>query len=888
MRSDDPFGTRDKIKFDGKEVIIYRLERLEDQGLGNISQLPNSIKILLENITRHVDGRLVTEQDVENLAKWRPNNGQKREIPFNPARVILQDLTGVPSVVDLAALRSALKRYGGNPAEINPLIPVDLVIDHSIQVDDFGNPNALSFNEAKEFERNKERYTFLRWAQNAFKNFRIIPPGGGIVHQVNLEYLSSVVQMKKIGTELIVFPDTLIGTDSHTTMINGIGVLGWGVGGIEAEAVMLGQPYYMPIPEVVGFKLYGELNDGITATDLVLTVTQILRRHGVVGKFVEFYGPGLKNLSLQDRATISNMSPEYGATMGYFPIDEETLNYLIATGRGKLVKLVKVYTQNQGLFLEDPSKTPLFSETLELDLSSIEPSLAGPKRPQDRIPLKSMRTQFRKDLVDVFGKKCEKVGLETKALTDGSVVIAAITSCTNTSNPSVLIGAGLLAKKAVERGLKVRSHVKTSLAPGSRVVIKYLQETGLLHYLEALGFYLVGYGCTTCIGNSGPLPKAITDEIQHNNLVVAAVLSGNRNFEGRVSPFTKINYLASPPLVVAFAIAGKIDVDLTTEPLGIDSHGSPVYLKDIWPKREEIADKMRVLTPKMFKDQYSDIFEGIPHWKNLDIPRGELYKWNPDSTYIREPPFFIKFPLDLPRVKDIKGARVIALLGGTVTTDHISPAGAIPLNSPAGKYLISRGIKPVNFNSFGSRRGNHEVMMRGTFGNIRLKNKLTPGKEGNWTRYFPSNEELSIYDAAIRYAAKNIPLIVLAGKEYGTGSSRDWAAKGTYLLGIKAVIAESFERIHRSNLVGMGVLPLQFPEGESCETLGLQGHEIFDLIGLESLKLGSHIRVIARDGNDAKKEFSAKLRLDTPIELEYYRNGGILHTVLRNMIKKSD
>ncbi len=881
----DFFGIREKIEFNGQQATIFRLDRLEEQGLGKISRLPNSIKILLENLVRHVDDYLVTEEHVKTLAQWNPKKTQKREIPFIPSRVILQDLTGVPAVVDLAALRSAMKRAGGNPAEINPLIPVDLVIDHSIQVDYSGKSDAMSLNEKKEFERNQERYTFLRWAQKALNNFRIVPPGRGIIHQVNLEYLSSVVQTRKMGTDLLAFPDTLVGTDSHTTMINGIGVLGWGVGGIEAEAVMLGQPYYLLVPEVVGFKLYGELNEGITATDLALTITQILRKHGVVGKFVEFYGSGVQKLTLQDRATISNMSPEYGATMGYFPIDEETLSYLIATGRAHLVELVRTYTKAQGLFLEDTSTAPNFTETLELDLGTIEPSLAGPKRPQDRIPLKSMRTQFSADLIKMFKKEPKNSKLASNRLTDGSVVIAAITSCTNTSNPSILIGAGLLAKKAIERGLKIKSHVKTSLAPGSRVVTSYLKETGLLLFLEKLGFYLVGYGCTTCIGNSGPLQGHIIDEIQQNNLVVAAVVSGNRNFEGRINPYIKANYLASPPLVVAFAIAGKVDIDLTTEPIGTDSNGKPVYLNDIWPKREEIEEKMRVLTPKMFEDQYSKVFEGTELWKNLSVPEDELYNWDPKSTYIQEPPFFKNFPLTPPESIDIKGARVLALLGDSVTTDHISPAGAIPATDPAGKYLISRGIDPTNFNSFGSRRGNHEVMMRGTFGNIRLRNKLTPEKEGDWTRHFPTDAVIPIYEAAMRYAAEKISLIVLAGKEYGTGSSRDWAAKGVYLLGVKAVIAESFERIHRSNLIGMGVLPLQFKEGETYESLELNGTEIFDLSGIEDMKPGGEIQVIARKINGDRKEFSVRLRLDTPIELEYYRNGGILHTVLRKMIK---
>jgi aconitate hydratase len=808
-----------------------------------------------------------------------------------------------------------MQRLGGNPDDINPLIPADLVIDHSVQVNYFGTSYARSYNEKKEFERNYERYALLRWAQINFDNFRVVPPGRGIVHQVNLEYLGKVVQLREINGELVAYPDTLVGTDSHTTMINGLGILGWGVGGIEAEAVMLGQPYYMPAPEVVGVKLYGELKEGVTATDLVLRVTQMLREHGVVGKFVEYYGPGVSKLSLPDRATIANMSPEYGATMGFFPIDEKTLQYLLLTGRKKEhVELVKLYAIEQGLFLTENAPEPLFSETLELDLETVEPSLAGPKKPQDRIPLGEMKHTFREAMERTFGKKLEvkeelediehKRWLEEKAkkysvtcpvdhfnsfdIVHGSIVIAAITSCTNTSNPSVMVGAGLLAKKAVERGLKTKSYVKTSLAPGSRVVTEYLKASGLLPYLEALGFHLAGYGCTTCIGNSGPLPEKVVNAVQNHDLVVAAVLSGNRNFEGRIHPLVKANYLASPPLVVAYAIAGCIDRDLTSEPLGYDPNNEPVYLRDIWPTSKEIQQVVEnTVESKMFETQYSKVFEGAKLWKELKIPEGKLYEWDPKSTYIREPPFFMDFPLDPPENGDIRDARVLALLGDTITTDHISPAGAIPSNEPAGQYLISRGVQIEDFNSFGSRRGNHEVMMRGTFGNIRIRNKLVPEKEGGWTLYQPTGEEIPIYEAAMRYQENNVPLIVIAGKEYGTGSSRDWAAKGTQLLGIEAVIAESFERIHRSNLLGMGVLPLQFMEGDNAEKLDLNGTEVYDIIGIKNIEPGGELTVVVKNETEDEKKFNVLLRLDTPIEVDYYRNGGILHTVLRNMVKSS-
>lgn len=885
----NPFNAKDVIDTVSGPVTIYKLSRLEEMDIGNISRLPYSIKILLESLLRHVDGKIVTEKDIELLAKWDSKKRTEGEIPFFPARVILQDFTGVPVIVDLAALRSVMQRLGGNPARINPVIPTDLVIDHSVQVDYYGASYALMYNQKKEFERNYERYSVLRWGQTTFDNFQVVPPARGIVHQVNLEYLASVVWVRKVKNELIAYPDTLIGTDSHITMINGLGVLGWGVGGIEAEAVLLGQPYHMPVPEVVGFKLYGELKEGVTATDLVLTITQILRNYGVVGKIVEFYGPGLGKLCLPDRATIGNMSPEYGATATFFPVDAETLNYLLGTGRKEEhVEMVKQYAIQQGLFRMDDAPEPLFSDKVELDMGTVEPSLAGPKRPQDRISLGKMKKTFQNDMEKTFIRtkgseaemphdyngwlgeggsyKTQHIPLEDSQanfyakcgekvpVTNGSVVIAAITSCTNTSNPSVMISAGILAKKAVEYGLKVKPHVKTSLASGSLVVTDYLKASGLLPYLEALGFHLVGYGCTTCIGNSGPIPENIAQIVKDKGLVVAAVLSGNRNFEGRINPLVRANYLASPPLVVAFAIAGAVDVDLKNEPLGYDPNGIAVYLKDIWPKREEINQVIReILDSKMFKEEYSEIFEGTKLWQELDVPEGELYEWNPKSTYIQEPPFFEGFSLKLPEMGDIKDARVIALLGNSITTDHISPAGEIPVDSPAGQYLISRGVKKKDFNSFGSRRGNHEEMM--------------------------------IYDAAMLYKETGTPLIVIGGREYGSGSSRDWAAKGTYLLGVHTVIAESYERIHRSNLIGMGILPLQFKEGDTAERLGIKGNEVFDIIGINSVKPGGEISVLFRDGKETERRFQAVVRLDSDIEQEYYRNGGILQTFLRNILK---
>ena len=893
----DPFGVRTTLETDHGPMVFYRLQRLEEMGIAPVSRLPFSIKVLLEAALRQCDEFTITQEDVVVLARWSPTSVVPREIPFKPARVILQDFSGVPAVVDLAALRSAIQRLGGDPSRINPLVPVDLVVDHSVQVDYFGSAYALLYNTQREFERNRERYKFLRWGQKAFTNFRVVPPATGIVHQVNLEYLATVVQIRSQNGETVAFPDSLIGTDSHTTMINGLGVLGWGVGGIEAEAVMLGQPLYMLMPEVIGFKLYGELPEGATATDLVLTITQMLRKKGVVDKFVEFYGPGLKYLSLPDRATIANMAPEYGATVGFFPVDEETLRYLAGTGRDEeLIDLVERYTKEQGLFRADDMSDPEFSDTLELDMSTVEPSLAGPRRPQDRVPLREMKRAFLTALQETFGKKMPGDGkdrvtkeLEGREIRHGSVVIAAITSCTNTSNPSVMIGAGLLAKKAVERGLSVQPYVKTSLAPGSRVVSEYLKESGLLPYLEALRFHIVGFGCTTCIGNSGPLPDAIAQAITEKDLVVAAVLSGNRNFEGRIHPLVRANYLASPPLVVAYALAGRVDLDLLNEPLGYDPNGQPVYLQDIWPTQEEIRREIhRSLKPEMFRRQYANVFDGNEMWNHIPVPEGELYAWDPDSTYIQEPPFFVDMPLEPSPLQDIRGARVLVLLGDSITTDHISPAGSISAKSPAGRYLIEHGVPPEEFNSYGARRGNHEVMMRGTFANVRLKNLLVSGVEGGVTIYLPTGEQMTVYEAAMRYKAAGTPLVVLAGKEYGTGSSRDWAAKGVSLLGVKAVLAESFERIHRSNLVGMGVLPLQFCTGESWQSLGLTGREVYDIEGInDDMRPGQMLTVRARSEGGIEKVFTVVARVDTPVEVHYYRNGGILPAVLRQILRDS-
>ncbi len=869
-----------------KTYKIYSLTKLESRYGASISKLPFSIRILLENVLRNFDGETVTEQHVESLVNWDPSNAEAREIPYNPARVILQDFTGVPCVVDLAAMRSVVEKKGGDPSLVNPIVPVDLVIDHSVQVDYFASGDAFGKNVEVEYERNRERYTFLKWAQSSFDNFRVVPPGTGIVHQVNLECLASVVVSKQDGSELVAYPDTLVGTDSHTTMINGLSVMGWGVGGIEAEACMLGQPLYMLIPDVIGFRLTGRLAQGVTATDLVLTVTEMLRKKGVVGKFVEFFGPGVSNLALSDQATIANMAPEYGATMGFFPVDAETLRYLGTTGRDEAATLVEAYTREQKMFRTDDAEDPVYTDTLSLDISTVEPSLAGPSRPQDRISLGDMKSSYNENLQARGLAANGDASRAANGISDGSVVIAAITSCTNTSNPSVMVGAGLFAKKAVERGLTVSPYVKTSLAPGSRVVTDYLNAAGLTPYLEELGFGLVGYGCTTCIGNSGPLPEDVDAAIREGDLTCAAVLSGNRNFEGRVHPLVKFAYLASPPLVVAFAIAGKVGIDLYTEPLGVGSDGEEVFLRDIWPTQQEIIDTVAgSISPEIFNNQYSRVFEGDETWKSLEAPQSDIYKWDTESTYIQEPPFFDDFPLEPEDPEDIEGANVLALLGDSITTDHISPAGSIPKDGPAGGYLISRGVSQRSFNSFGSRRGNHEVMIRGSFANIRIRNKMVGGKEGGWTVHVPTGEEMSIYEASSRYMSDGTDLVVIGGKEYGTGSSRDWAAKGTALLGARCVIAESFERIHRSNLVGMGVLPLQFEEGQSAESLGITGFETFSVSGIsEDLYPGKQMTVTVTDADGGQREFHATCRLDTPVEVEYYRNGGILQTVLRQMI----
>ena len=897
----DPLGARARLETGSGPAVIYRLDRVEKAGLGSVSRLPSSIKVLLEAVLRSCDGEIITADDVAVLAGWKAGPLPDREVPFKPARVILQDFTGVPSVVDLAAMRSAMKRLGGDPARINPLVPVDLVIDHSVQVDVFRSPLALVRNAEIEFDRNRERYEFLRWGQKAFGGFRVVPPATGIVHQVNLEFLAKVVQAQTHGDEVVLFPDTLVGTDSHTTMINGLGVLGWGVGGIEAEAVMLGQPLYFLMPQVVGCKLYGRLREGVTATDLVLTVTQMLRKKGVVDKFVEFYGSGLSQMTLPDRATVANMAPEYGATMGFFPVDEETLRYLRTTGRAaEEVERVERYCKEQGIFRTDQTPDPIFSDVLELDLGTVEPSLAGPKRPQDRVALAAMKETFRKSLTAPVKER--GFGLSTEedsrtvplrfngaqaTLGHGSVVIAAITSCTNTSNPSVMLGAGLLAKRAVERGLAVPPYVKTSLAPGSKVVSEYLKEAGLQPYLDQLGFTLVGYGCTTCIGNSGPLPDAVNKAVNEGQLVAAAVLSGNRNFEGRIHPQVKANYLASPPLVVAYALAGTVDIDLTQDPLGKDRQGNPIYLRDIWPSQEEIVATMtRAIQPRMFQQIYANVWDGNPTWNAIPVSGGDLYAWNPTSTYIQEPPFLAELTPEPAPIRDIRGSRVLAMLGDSVTTDHISPAGDIAADSPAGRYLIEQGVQKPDFNSYGSRRGNDRVMVRGTFANIRLKNLLVPGTEGGITIHFPDGERMAIYDAAMRYKAEGVPLMVIAGKEYGSGSSRDWAAKGALLLGVKAVLAETYERIHRSNLVGMGVIPLQFKEGEHPASLGLTGHEVFDVTGLsDQIKPHQEVRVTATRPDGSRSEFTAIARLDSPVEVNYYRNGGILPTVLRSFLK---
>ncbi len=887
MASANPFGAEGTLKTKSGDYKFFRLRKLIDDRIGDIETLPYSIRVLLEACLRNVDGFIVNDFDVKELAHWTAKP-KEVEIPFMPGRVVLQDFTGVPAVVDLAALRAAMVRMGGDPKKINPLVPCDLVIDHSVQVDSFGTAGALQENIDLEFQRNVERYKFLRWGQQAFNNFRVVPPATGIVHQVNLEYLAKGVLTK----DGVAFPDSLVGTDSHTTMINGLGVVGWGVGGIEAEAVMLGQPIYMLTPEVVGFELKGSVREGVTATDLVLTVTQMLRKHGVVGKFVEFFGHGLEHMSLADRATIANMAPEYGATMGFFPVDDETLNYMRRTGRTENeVDLVERYYKEQGLFRTSASPTPRFSSTLFLDLATVEPSLAGPKRPQDRVLLKDMQSTWRDQLSKGFNRTGASPTVKVNdasnsTITDGAVVIAAITSCTNTSNPSVLMAAGLLARNAVKKGLSSKPWVKTSLAPGSRVVTDYLSKSGLDTYLNKLGFNTVGYGCTTCIGNSGPLPDAVSKAVIEGDLVASAVLSGNRNFEGRVNPQVKANYLASPPLVVAYAIAGTTDIDMTTEPLGKGSDGADVYLKDIWPTQAEVAKTIdESMSPETYLREYGQATNGTIEWQSIPSSTGDLYEWDLASTYIQEPPFFVDMPVTPAPIKSINNARCLVSVADSVTTDHISPAGSIKKDSPAGKFLLDSGVPVSDFNQYGARRGNDRVMTRGTFANIRLKNLLAPGTEGGVTKYLPTGEVMSIYDASVKYKATQTPLVVLAGAEYGTGSSRDWAAKGTYLLGIRAVIATSFERIHRSNLVGMGVLPLQFREGENRDSLDLDGTEVFEFALDDSLKPRQAIEVTAKKADGSEVHFVTTCRIDTPVEVKYYRNGGILHTVLRDLAK---
>ncbi len=883
----DSFGARSTLAFGGKDYEIFRLDAVKE---GHVDRLPYSLKILLENLLRHEDGRDVTRDDILALANWDPKAVPSTEISFTPSRVILQDFTGVPAVVDLAAMRDAVVKLGGKADSINPLSPAELVIDHSVQIDKYGTAESLELNNLIEFKRNKERYSFLRWGQGAFENFRVVPPNTGIVHQVNLEYLGRVVfDVEKDGQHRA-YPDTVVGTDSHTTMINGLGILGWGVGGIEAEAAMLGQPITMLIPNVIGFKLSGTLKEGSTATDLVLTVTEMLRKKGVVGKFVEFFGDGLDHLPLADRATLGNMSPEFGSTCAIFPIDDETLRYLELSGRApEHIKLIEAYAKAQGMWRHSGQADPLFSESLELDMATVEPSLAGPKRPQDRMPLSSADEIFRGHLAKTIaeresgGTATIKLDGQNIELKDGAILIAAITSCTNTSNPSVMIAAGLLARNARAKGLNTKPWVKTSLAPGSKVVTDYLKKSGLDDDLEALGFYTVGYGCTTCIGNSGPLMPEIAKGVQDGNLVGCSVLSGNRNFEGRIHPLVQMNFLASPPLVVAYALVGSMEVNLVSDPLGEDADGNPVFLKDIWPAGKEIQEAVAGnINSSMFKSSYDAVFDGDDNWNSIDSPEGEIYSWDADSTYVRNPPYFEGMTLETNPVSDISGARVLALLGDSVTTDHISPAGNIAADSPAADYLRSKGVEPVDFNSYGSRRGNHEVMMRGTFANIRLRNQLAPGTEGGWTRHQPSDEQMSIYAAALQYQSDGIPLVVLAGSEYGTGSSRDWAAKGTMLLGVKAVIARSFERIHRSNLIGMGVLPLQFMDGEGADELGLTGKEVFEIKGHADASAAT-VNVTATPDDGEPIQFTAKVRIDTPKEREYFEHGGILHYVLRQL-----
>jgi aconitate hydratase len=911
MSTVNSFGTRTALTVGSRTYQMFSLPALQREGFPEIARLPFSLKILLENLLRHEDGRFVKAADVEALARWDVKSAVQKEISFAPARVLLQDFTGVPAVVDLAAMRDGIARLGGDPNKVNPLQPVELVIDHSVQVDYFGQANAFQLNAELEFARNKERYAFLRWGQDAFDNFRVVPPDTGIVHQVNLEYLARVIMSDDSSDGPLCFPDTLVGTDSHTTMVNGLGVMGWGVGGIEAEAAMLGQPISMLIPQVLGFRLVGTMLEGATATDLVLTITEKLRKHGVVGKFVEFFGPGLEHLTIADRATLGNMCPEYGATIAIFPIDDMTLDYLRLTGREpEQVALVEEYAKAQGMFRRSGDPDPVYTDVVELDLKTVEPCLAGPKRPQDRVSLKQAKSGFQAGLSSMMVSSSKK-GAEaggsshvsatsagastavaapavTTTLEHGAVVIAAITSCTNTSNPSVMIGAGLVAKKAFERGLTRKPWVKTSLAPGSKVVTEYLRKSGLDIYLDALGFNLVGYGCTTCIGNSGPLPEDVSAEVEARNLVVASVLSGNRNFEGRIQQQVRANYLASPPLVVAYALAGKMTIDLTAEPIGIDKKGVPVYLRELWPTEREIQETMLTsVTSTMFREQYADVFSGDDRWKNLQVPGGDRFAWEPDSTYIRNPPFFESITMETTPVRDITGARVLALLGDSITTDHISPAGSIKHDSPAGKYLMDHGVQPTDFNSYGARRGNHEVMMRGTFANVRLRNQMAPGTEGGWTTYRPDGDLMTIYDAAMKYKDQGTPLLVIAGKEYGSGSSRDWAAKGTLLLGVKAVVAESFERIHRSNLVNMGVLPLQFQAGCTAVSLGLTGKERYELTGIaQGLRPGGLITIRAVGELDKVIEFQGVARIDTPEELVAFRHGGILPYVLRQLVGK--
>ncbi|MGI9090586.1 MAG: aconitate hydratase AcnA [Gemmatimonadaceae bacterium] len=928
MTHPNSFGSRATLTVDGRHYTIFRLDALDQSSAGVAARLPVSLKILLENLLRNEDGAFVKSDDVLALAKWRAQDKLEKEIAFRTARVLLQDFTGVPAVVDLAAMRDALARLGGDPAHINPLQPVDLVIDHSVQVDEYGSEAAFLINSDLEFHRNRERYAFLRWGQTAFRNFGVVPPDTGIVHQVNLEYLAKCVFTREEDGETIAYPDSLVGTDSHTTMINGLGVLGWGVGGIEAEAAMLGQPVTMLIPEVVGFKVHGKLPPGATATDLVLTVTEMLRKKKVVGKFVEFYGNGLSALPLADRATIGNMAPEYGATMGFFPVDEETLKYLRLTGRDEhLVRLVEAYYKAQGMFRTDNMPDPEFTDTIELDLDTVEPSIAGPKRPQDRVALRQAKQLFREALACDLDRATPAAAMATLseahavsaqnqlsptvvatssaeqaneyqpvavsmngedfAIQHGSVVIAAITSCTNTSNPSVMLAAGLLARNAVAKGLRTKPWVKTSLAPGSKVVRDYFNAAGVSDALDTLRFNIVGFGCTTCIGNSGPLPQPIADAVETNKLVVAAVLSGNRNFEGRINPLTRFNYLMSPPLVVAYALAGRMDIDLNTEPLGVGNDG-PVFMRDIWPSPKEVEDEiLRSVKADMFRTQYANVFEGDEHWRGLDVLEGDLYQWDENSTYVKNPPYFDGMTMTPPGVQPVSGARALALLGDSITTDHISPAGSIPASSPAGKWLIEQGVMTKEFNSYGARRGNHEVMVRGTFANIRLRNELAPGTEGGWTAMAPGAEPITIYDASVQYRNAGTPLVIIAGKEYGTGSSRDWAAKGTLLLGVRAVIAESFERIHRSNLVGMGVIPLEFTNGDTRQSIGLTGFETFAIEGMtEDMRPHATLTVRATANDGSSKTFTAVSRIDTPEEMQYYRNGGILPYVLRQLVRR--